>query len=72
MAAENSVPWYLKRRSQVILLFVAFLGLAVGIASLISANGAWRIVAVISCSAIFLALAGSVIHLQMLDRRPEE
>jgi hypothetical protein len=72
MAAENSVPWYLKKKSQVVLLIVAFLGLAVGIASLIAADGAWRIVAVIVCGAIFLALAGSVIRLQILDRRPEQ
>jgi hypothetical protein len=70
MAAENSVPWYLKKKSQVILLIVAFLGLAVGIASLISADGAWRIVAVIVCGAIFFVLAGSVIRLQILDEDP--
>jgi hypothetical protein len=72
MAAENSVPWYLKKKSQVILFIVGFLSLAVGIASLITAEGIWRIVVVIVCSAIFLVLASSVIRIQMLDRRPEQ
>jgi hypothetical protein len=72
MAAENSVRWYLKKKSQVILFIVGFLSLAVGIASFITADGTWRIVALIVCSAIFLVLAGSVIRLQMLDRRPEQ
>jgi hypothetical protein len=72
MAAENSVPWYLKKKSQVILFIVGFLSFAVGTASFITADGTWRIVALIACSAIFLVLAGSVIRLQMLDRRPEQ
>jgi uncharacterized membrane protein (UPF0136 family) len=72
MAAENGIPWYLKKKSQVTLLIVGFLSLAVGIASFITADGTWRIVALVVCSAIFLVLAGSVIRLQMLDRRPEQ
>ena len=44
MAAENSEPWYSKERYQVILLIAALLGLAVGILSLITAEGIWRIV----------------------------
>jgi hypothetical protein len=72
MAAENSVPWYLKKKSQIILFIVGFLSLAVGIVSLITAEGMWRIVVVIVCGAIFPVLAGSVIRLQMLDRRPEQ
>jgi hypothetical protein len=72
MAAENSVPWYLKKKSQVILLIVGFLSLAAAIISLITAEGMWRIVALIVFSAIFFVLAGSVIRLQMLDRRPKQ
>jgi hypothetical protein len=72
MAAENSVPWYLKKKAQVILFIVAFISLAIGIASFIAADGTWRFVALIVCSAIFLVLAGLVIRLQMLDRRPEQ
>lgn len=72
MAAENSIPWYLKKKSQVILFIVGFLSLAVGIVSFITADGTWRIVALIICSTIFLLLGGSVIRLQTLDRRPEQ
>ena len=71
MAAQNSVPWYLKKTSQVILFIVGFLSLAVGIASLITAEGMWRILVVVVCVATFLVLAGTVIRLQVRDRRPE-
>jgi hypothetical protein len=71
MAAENSVPWYLKERYQVVLLIGALLGLAVGIVSLITADGRWRIIALIVCSTIFLVLVGLLIRLRMLDRRPK-
>lgn len=70
MAAENSVPWYLKERYQVILLVGAFLGLAVGIGSLITAEGTWRIVTVIICSVIFFVLIGLLIRLRIAARRP--
>jgi hypothetical protein len=72
MAAENSVPWYQKKTSQVIQVIVCFLSLIVGIVSLVTAEGRWRIMVVIICSVISLLLAGSVIHLQMQDRRPEQ
>ncbi|QEE27166.1 hypothetical protein FTW19_03530 [Terriglobus albidus] len=72
MAAENGIPWYLKKKSQIILFIVGFLSLAVGIASFITADGTWRFVVLILCSAIFLILAGSVIRLKMLDRRPKQ
>jgi hypothetical protein len=71
MAAENSVPWYLKERYQVILLIVALLGLAVGIVSLITADGPWRIVTISGCSADFLVLVGLLIRLIMSDHRPK-
>jgi hypothetical protein len=71
MAAENSVPWYLKERYQVILLIGALLGLAVGIVSLVTAEGTWRIVTVIVCSMIFFALVGLLIRLRISDRRPK-
>ena len=72
MAAENSIPWYLKKTSQIILFIVGFLSLAVGIISLITAEGIWRIVTVIVCGTVFLVLSGSVFRLQMLDRRPKK
>ncbi len=71
MAAENSVPWYLKERYQVILLIGALLGLAVGIVSLITADGSWRIVTIIVCSAVFFVLVGLLIRLRMQDHRPK-
>jgi hypothetical protein len=71
MAAENSVPWYLKERYQVVLLVGAFLGLAVGIVSLITAEGTWRIVTMIICSVIFFIIVGLVIRLRMSERRPK-
>jgi hypothetical protein len=71
MAAENSVPWYLKERYQVIILIGALLGLAVGIVSLITADGSWRVVTIIVCSAVFFMLVGLLIRLRMLDHRPK-
>jgi hypothetical protein len=71
MAAENGVPWYLKERYQVIVLIGALLGLAVGIVSLITADGSWRIVTIITCSMVFLVLVGLLIRLRMLDDRPK-
>jgi hypothetical protein len=70
MAAENSVPWYLKERYQVLLLIVALLGLAVGIVSLITLDGSWRIVAVSGCGADFFVLVGLLIRLKLSERRP--
>ncbi len=72
MAAENSIPWYLKRKSQIILFIVGFLSLAVGIASFVTADGTWRIVALTVCSTVFIVLGGSVLRLRTLDRRPEQ
>ena len=72
MAAENSVPWYLKERYQVILLVGALLGLVVGIVSLITADGTWRIVTVIVCSTIFLILVGLLVRLRLLQRSPKQ
>ena len=69
MAAENGVPWYQKKQIQVILLIVSFLGLALGIASLITADGAWRSVALIVCSVLFIFLAGWAIHIRTLDSK---
>ncbi len=69
MAAENSVPWYLKKQSLVILLIVGFLSLAIAITSFVTAEGTWRIIAVIISSAIFFVLSGLVIRLWILDRR---
>ena len=71
MAAENGVSWYLKERYQVILLIGALLGLAVGIVSLITADGLWRIVTIIVCSVVFLVLICLLIRLRMLDHRPK-
>ncbi len=71
MAAENSIPWYLKKTSQIILFIVGFLSLAIGIISLMTAEGIWRIVTVIVCGTVFLVLSGLVFRLQMLDRRPK-
>jgi hypothetical protein len=72
MAAENNVPWYLKERYQVIVLIVALLSLAVGIVSFMTADGTWRIIALIVCSTIFLPLIGLLVRLRMLDRRPKQ
>jgi hypothetical protein len=70
MAAENGVPWYLKKKPQIILFIVGFLSLAVGIVSIVAAQGMWREIFVVLGSVIFVLLAASVIRLQWLDRRP--
>lgn len=48
------------------------LSLAIGIVSFITADGTWRIIALIVSSTIFLVLVGLLIRLRMLDRRPRQ
>jgi hypothetical protein len=71
MAAENRVPWYEKERYQIILLVIAMLSLALGVASLVAANGAWRIIAVIVSSVVFLTIVAALLRLRVHERRPK-
>jgi hypothetical protein len=71
MAAENSVPWYSKRKTQIVIVIATFIGLLYTIASFLTAQGVWRITAVFGFG-IFLLLGGSVVATMVRDQRPKD
>jgi hypothetical protein len=70
MAAENSVPWYMKERFQLLLLTLGLLSVAVSIAGFVTESNTSRLLALVISLLFFLAIAASLIRLRMLERKP--
>jgi hypothetical protein len=70
MAKDNAIPWYATERYQTISLYLALLGVGVGIANVLVVNTTARVITVAVAVSLLLPLLGKFIGLKRQHRPP--